>query len=588
MIIDKNLDIPLSDGINVVRCDVFRPDHGDDQAKWPVIMTAGPYGKDIPYSVFHQQSYSELPEDQKSKWSNWEVPEPTYWTKQGYICIRVDERGSGSSPGFLDTMSSSTSANFFDAIEWAARQSWSTGKVGLLGVSYYAGSQWRVAARQPRGLACIIPWEGMHDYYRDRVRHGGILSNGFVKFWQDRQINHNQYGTPGSDGKDAQLNLPGRAPRPPNVEGILTPAQLQENRTDQSIDTAANQFLDDPYFASRDYDLADIQVPVLSVANWGGINLHLRGNILGYLGIKAPYKWLHCITGRHDLPFYLPECVDLQRSFFDTFLKGKADPSDGRDWLKGPNAPGGVPAVTYATRKGNPGFNKTEYERTFPFRTATAWPLTNTQYTPFYLSDKTLQTTKPATTSQESWDGLTGESVLFSTLPFERETEITGHPVLRANVAVASDGDHTPTDMDIFVTLRHIDSQGKEVFYTGTAGDPAPVTKGWLRLSLRKEAEDSSDWLIKRNYRREDVQKVLKGEVYSVAIELWPTNVVVEEGGRLVLEVGPKDQQGCGITTHNHPEDRSASKLKGVNRLLLGGGGGVDVDATRLILPVIL
>jgi putative CocE/NonD family hydrolase len=77
-------------------------------------------------------------------------------------------------------MSRSTSVAFFQVVEWAAEQSWSNRKVGLLGISYYAGSQWRVAARRPKGLAAIVPWEGMSDYYRDRVRHGGILSDKFI------------------------------------------------------------------------------------------------------------------------------------------------------------------------------------------------------------------------------------------------------------------------------------------------------------------------------------------------------------------------------------------------------------------------
>ena len=57
-------------------------------------------------------------------------------------------------------MSANTADGFFDVVEWCAEQSWSSGKVGLLGVSYYAGSQWRAAAKQPRGLAAIVPWEG--------------------------------------------------------------------------------------------------------------------------------------------------------------------------------------------------------------------------------------------------------------------------------------------------------------------------------------------------------------------------------------------------------------------------------------------
>lgn len=116
----------------------------------------------------------------KSAHAAWETPDPGYWTSQGYIVVRVDERGTGQSPGELDTMSRGTSEAFFDVVEWCAEQEWCSGKVGLLGISYYAGTQWRVAARRPKGLAAMIPWEGMSDYYRDRVRHGGILSDRFI------------------------------------------------------------------------------------------------------------------------------------------------------------------------------------------------------------------------------------------------------------------------------------------------------------------------------------------------------------------------------------------------------------------------
>jgi hypothetical protein len=61
-------------------------------------------------------------------------------------------------------------------------------------------------------------------------------------------------------------------------------------------------------------------VPCLSVGNWGGIMLHLRGNVEGYLGAGTSQKWLRFITGRHDIPFYLPEYVALQRSFRESEL----------------------------------------------------------------------------------------------------------------------------------------------------------------------------------------------------------------------------------------------------------------------------
>ena len=115
------------------------------------------------HSSFQSRSFSEVNPKQKSAHSAWETPDPAFWTSNGYIVVRADECGTGQSPGRLDSMSRATSDGFFDIVEWAAEQPWSNGKVGLLGISYYAGSQWRVAARKPKGLAAIIPWEGMDD-----------------------------------------------------------------------------------------------------------------------------------------------------------------------------------------------------------------------------------------------------------------------------------------------------------------------------------------------------------------------------------------------------------------------------------------
>lgn len=109
------------------------PSHSESIAH--PLSTDGPYGKDVPYSDFHGTSFKEIPDEQKSSLSAWETPEPTYWTKHGYVVVRVDERGVGSSYGFLDTMSDQTSSDFAEVIEWCAEQEWSSGKVGLLGIS---------------------------------------------------------------------------------------------------------------------------------------------------------------------------------------------------------------------------------------------------------------------------------------------------------------------------------------------------------------------------------------------------------------------------------------------------------------------
>ena len=449
-------------------------------------------------------------------------------------------------------MSKSTSEAFFDAVEWAAEQPWSSGKVGLLGISYYAGSQWRVAALQPKGLSAIIPWEGMSDYYRDRCRHGGILSNSFINFWWNRQVITNQYGRPGRHerkwGEDT-------------IEGDLGEDELLANRNDQNIDNANNSFRDEEYYASKEYNMEDIKVPLLSVANWGGILLHLRGNVVGYMNAGSPIKYLRFICGRHDLPFYYAEEVQLQKSFLDAFLKGE----DKEGWSTGK-----APKVDIVLRKGNVGFNNPPAERTYSRRTETEWPIARTKYTPYYLTpEKQLTTQKPAmtTTSKISYHALgtleKPELVQFSTAPFKETTEITGHIVTRLNVSMnAYIGSTLPKDIDLFLTLRHFTPDG-EVFYTGTAGDPVPLCKGWLRVSLRKvntSHRRHREYLPYRDYFKSDVLPVLPGEVYPVDVEIWPTNVVFEKGSRLVLEVSSGDTQGCGVFKHEGANDRYVRK----------------------------
>lgn len=417
--------------------------------------------------------------------------------------------------------------------------------------SYYAGSQWRVAARQPKGLSAIVPWEGMSDYYRDRCRQGGILSNGFIKFWWNRQVITNQYGRPGREARNWG---------PDTIEGDLPEDELAANRRDQNEDNLNNKFRDDTYYASKEYHMGDIKVPLLSVANWGGICLHLRGNVEGWTWAGSDMKYLRFITGRHDLPFYYHDEVEIQRSFLDAFLKGE----DREGWT----VKGKVPKVSVILRKGDVGFNNAQAEMAYVRRSENEWPIARTQYTKFYLTPQ--GSLDPSATNERLQSKLSYKALgtidepqllRFETKPFEVETEITGHVVARLNVSATpySTSETIPSDIDLFVTLRHISAEGKEVFYTGTAGDPVPLTKGWQRVSLRKSDNTHHKhrpWFPHRNYTSADVQPVITGEVYPVDVEIWPTNVVVEKGGKIIFEVSSGDTQGCGVFLHNDPLDR--------------------------------
>ncbi|KAH7072034.1 Alpha/Beta hydrolase protein [Paraphoma chrysanthemicola] len=566
----QHKDIPLKTyDTGVLRCNVFLPKDAAPFGKnrYPVIATYGPYGKDVPYREFFPKSWNQLNPAMKSEHAAWETPDPGYWTAQSYIVVRVDERGTGQSPGELDTMSRGTSEAFFDVVEWCAEQEWSTGKVGLLGISYFAGTQWRVAARKPKGLAAIIPWEGMSDYYRDRVRHGGILSDKFIKFWWENAVEKNQYGTPGRAAKSWGLDT---------ADGDLDDATLLKNRRNQMLDTASHRFLDEEYYASRNFDVENIEVPLLSVANWGGILLHLRGNVLGWMRASSPHKYLHFIVGRHDLPFYYDHFAELQRSFFDAFLKD----NDYDGWKAGKQ-----PRVKLCLRKGDCGVDNPERELAFPTRAEADWPIPDTKYTKYFLSaEKTLSEFPSDKKATISYDALNDDVVQFR-FNTPKSLEITGHIVAHLVVSASSGKDgQLPTDIDLFITLRKLAKDGSEVFYTGTMGDPVPIVKGWQRVSLRKTDPSHPlhrSYLPYRNYHSSDVQDVKINKAYEVDIEVWPTSVVLEEGEALVLEVAGHDTQGVGVFSHGHVNDRPLAIFDGQNNLHVGG------EDSWLLLPII-
>ncbi|KAJ5701949.1 hypothetical protein N7488_009497 [Penicillium malachiteum] len=547
LIFHKNVSVPLKWNGGVLRVNIYRP---IVEGRYPSLVTYGPYGKDIYYGDFHEKPFSEVNPVHKSKYSAWETPDPVYWTKCGYVIVRADEQGLGQSPGLLDTMSASTANSFFDLIEWTAVQDWCSGKVGLLGVSYYAGSQWRVAAKRPKGLAAIVPHEGMSDDYRDRCRHGGILSNNFINFWWNRQVITNQYGRP---------NRPKSRWGEDTIEGDLDAAELAQNCRDQNADNAANPFLDDEYHLSKVFRLEDIDIQLLSVANWG------------------------------ETPFIFAETWrDIRGPARSTSFCGSLTTI----------MPGGRLARfhRFCLRKGDVGFNDPEGEKTFPRRDEMEWPIARTVYTKFFLTPdlglkKDDQETEKAQASILSYDAgnssVQGVKMLeFKMPPVQSELEVTGHVL--AHLAVSVDSPTTPPprnlDLDLFLTLRHFTAARKEVPYTGSSGDAVPVARGWLRTSMRKVNTESPyhrPYLPQREYRSIDFQPVETGVIYECDVELWPTNVVVEKGGWLVLQVSSEDTDpGVGLFKHNSPIDLPATKFSGTNNIHFD-------HENYLLLPVI-
>ncbi len=566
MLISWDVPLEMDDGL-VLRADIYAP---PEPGQYPVLLSYGPYAKGLSFQEGYPSAWQRMADQHpdvtagsSNKYQSWEVVDPEKWVPHGYVCVRVDSRGTGRSPGYVDHFSPRETKDFYNCIEWAGVQPWSNGKVGLAGISYYAINQWHVAALQPPHLAAICPWEGAADWYRDMTHHGGILCT-FWDNWYDMQVKTVQHGLGERGPVNANNGQPVAGPE------TLSEKDLAANRCDFGLDILEHP-LDDEYHQNRSTDWSRVQVPVLSSGNWGGQGLHLRGNTEGFVRAASTQKWLEMHGLEHWTEFYTDYGRELQKKFFDYFLKG-----EDNGWDK-------QPPVQLQVRKVDG----------FELRYADDWPLPGTQWQRFYLdlqSQKLTSEPNPAEASL-SYEAL-GDGLSFMSEPLEKELNLIGP--LAARVFASS----STEDLDLFLTLQVFDPKGEEVVFQGAIDPHTPIAQGWLRASHRKlDRELSTEY---RPYHTHDEKQPLTpGEVFPLEVELWPTCLVVPAGYRLGLSVRGSDYvyqgadgedrlsnfkndlTGCGPFLHNDPRDRPVETFGGTYRL----HGGSDL-AGYLLIPV--
>ena len=568
MRIDWDVPIEMIDGV-VLRADVYRP---LKDGKYPVIMTYGPYGKWLHFEDLYTDQWRrmcdehpDVPSGSTNKYQNWEVVDPEKWVPDGYVCVRVDSRGAGRSPGLLDLWSLREAQDFAECVEWASYQPWSNGKIGLNGISYYGMNQWQTAALLPPDLAAICVWEGAADYYRDMTHHGGIYCT-FPDTWFPSQVTSVQHGK-GTKGYRSRMTGDWVSGPP-----TLTEEELGASRRNFAADCFANPLATDSYWTSRMPDWSKIKVPVLSCANWGGQGLHPRGNFEGFVRAASEQKWLEVHGIEHWTEFYTDYGVKIQKRFFGHFLKG-----EDTGWSK-------QPKVMLQVR--HPG-------EKFIARHESEWPLSRTRWTKFYLhpKDHRLSTDPQAEAGSATYAGLS-DGVTFLTPPLAEETEITGPIAAKLWVSSAT------TDADLFLVVRVFSPDMKEITFMGALDPHTPIAQGWLRASHRKLDQKLS--LPYRPYHTHDeVRKLAPKEVYELDVEVWPTCIVVPKGYRIALSVRGRDYEwpggtsqglgtlgkvftGVGPFRHNDARDRPSAVFGGDVTLHMGP----DRHA-YLLLPII-
>jgi predicted acyl esterase len=558
--VEWDVPIRMDDGLDL-RADVFRPAAA---GRYAVLMGCGPYAKGLhfedgrpgPWQALCRK-HPDVLAGSSHRYACWEHIDPEKWVPHGYVCVRVDSRGTGRSPGYVDHWSPRETKDLYDCIEWAGTRAWSNGKVGLTGISYLAMNQWQVAAMQPPHLAAICPWEGLSDHYRDCRRHGGILST-FMMHWFQARIPIAQYGV-GERGERNRITG-----RPVCGDETMTEEALVRNRVDLVREMREHTLLDD-YFAQLNPDLSRIVVPLLSAGNWGGQGMHLRGNCEGFVHASSRQKWLELHDLEHWTHFYTDYGRELQKRFFDHFLRGIDN-----GWDK-------LPPVMLNIRKVD-GTTTPRYED--------AWPIPRTRWTRFYLDPATHSLSRTPLPSSRTLEYAALEKGATFRIVLDEETEITGPSAAKLFVASST------TDADLFLTLRVFDPEGREVTFQGANDAHTPVAQGWLRASHRK-----LDPVRTKEYQpyhtHDDPQPLRPGSVYELDIEIWPTSVVIPKGYTLALTVEGKDYVHdparsptkswfSSTSQHDDPGDRPADVFGGT--VTLYGGGQ---HSAYVLVPVI-
>jgi putative CocE/NonD family hydrolase len=518
----------MRDG-TVLRADVYRPRTTDAV---PVILMRTQYGKSGAQAGSRYQT-------------------PDWFASHCYLVAIEDVRGQGTSGGTFSEFTHDMEDGY-DSVEWAAALPGSNGKVGMYGSSYVGATQWLAATTAPPHLVTIVPANTASDYYDGWTYQGGEFRLAFVQPWA---IGLATSAAQNRKDQTTAAELSAASADPTRWMDFrpfkdLPPMQPQNPAVAPwYFDWIRHSTRDDFWrqFSIRDR-YPSVKVPVLNIEGW--YDAFLAGGTENFAGMVAHGgtefardnqrlvigPWDHVNWGRSDSdPAPLLKDIgavgdspinDLMLAWFGHFLKGEN------------NDVAGKPRVDYFVMGAN------------TWKSATSWPLPQTNWTTFYLSgpggiaDRKGQLVATAPSAQPpdtyTYDpafpvpSLGGHSccgaqsgpqgpydqtpveqrsdvLVYSSAPLERDTEMTG-PV---NVRLWAQSTSADTDFTAKLTVVKPD------------GQVINLNNGILRTSFRGSLSDPTP--------------TTPGRPYEYQIHVWPTSYEFRAGDRIRLEISSSD-----------------------------------------------
>lgn len=283
--VERRVAIPMRDGVTL-NADVYRP---VARRRYPVLVSRTPYDTRLEAASLAA----------------------AYFARRGYVYVYQDVRGRHQSDGRWEPFRDDE-RDGYDTIEWAARQPWSNGMVGMQGSSYLGQNQWRAAQAAPPNLVTIYPSLASASIYHDWVTLNGAWRLLFNVGWT----------------------------------AVRKDSRMMPRRVDRRA-TVFQEWLAHPDYndywqpLSAEETFATIAIPVHTFGGW--FDIFVQGTLRGYVGISRQGAtervrrgsqmvigpWGHGASRQTgDLDFGAAADVSelaLQLRWYDYWLKGFAN-----------------------------------------------------------------------------------------------------------------------------------------------------------------------------------------------------------------------------------------------------------------------
>ncbi|MBZ5645466.1 MAG: CocE/NonD family hydrolase [Acidobacteriia bacterium] len=330
----RNVMVPMRDGVKLAT-DIYFPATKEGTpmpGRFPTLVNRTPYGKGAPPPTVSTMT----PEQQKHRNT------PTFFASRGYVVVVQDCRGQFDSEGtfYIDVNEGSDG---YDTVEWAAKQSWSNGKIGTYGGSYSSQVQNAMAVLRPPHLFAMFVMVGASDYFEEGAYRGGAFTllhnlvypmtfaSNSQEAMRDPAIRAAMLEALSNDHLGAWLSA---YPFRPNASPVAASPINQKWFQDQ-----IDHFAFDDYWKQNGYNFEVNydkypDIPIYFLSGW--YDLFEHGSLHNFMAMAAMHKsptklimgpWVHGIgtRGSGDVDFGPTAEVtmlDEENRWFDQILKG--------------------------------------------------------------------------------------------------------------------------------------------------------------------------------------------------------------------------------------------------------------------------